>query len=392
MTVRLPPAWGVAGFALVAGACVGAATAVLQAPAWQVGDFRPGVTAADAPRAETPETVHRFGSLAIGGTGSHEFTIRNAGRGPLRLTKGATSCTCTLSDFSDGTVAGQGAEHVVSPGGTTRITVTWKGRGEGGPFRQQAVIFTDDPRRPEITFVVEGLLVPRWKVVPAAVSLPALSAARGDEVLVRIVTFGTAAPGLESLTIDDPEPDRFFTLAATPLGAEEAAGQLGGTGGFLVRLGILPGLPPGRLRRTITAGLRLPEEVTIDIPVDGVVSADLALGGPKWDSLRQTLVLGTVSGRGGLRTQLFLTARGPHRERVRPTVRAVVPPTLQVEVGDGGPLGTAPIVRIPITVIVPAGSPPADHLADDRLGSIVLETGHPDLPTLTIPVSLAIEP
>jgi hypothetical protein len=49
-------------------------------------------------------------------------------------------------------------------------------------------------------------------------------------------------------------------------------------------------------------------------------------------------------------------------------------------------------VRIPITIEVPAGTPVADHLADDRLGSIVLDTGHPDTPTLTIPVSLAIQP
>jgi uncharacterized protein YjeT (DUF2065 family) len=392
MTARLPSAWGVAGFALVAGACLGAATAVMQAPAWQVGDFRPGVATADAPRAETSATVHRFGRLAIGGTGSHEFTIHNAGRGPLKLTKGATSCTCTLSDFSGGTTPGQGAEHVVPPGDTARVTVTWKGKGAGGPFRQQAVVFTDDPRRPEIVLVVEGLLVPPWKAVPAAVSLPALSATRGGETEVRILTFGTAAPTLESLTIDGPEADRFFTLAASPLEPAAAAEEPGATGGFLLRLGILPGLPPARLRRTVTAAQRLPEEVLVDIPVEGVVSGDLALGGPKWDSSRQTLVLGTVSGRSGLRTQLFLTARGPHRERVQPTVRAVVPPSLQVEVGGGGPIGSAPVVRIPITVVVPAGSPPADHLADDRLGSIVLETGDPDAPTLTIPVSLAIEP
>jgi hypothetical protein len=392
MPVRPPNPWGVASFALVIGAGVGAATAVMQAPAWRVGDFLPDVVGDDAPRAETSATVHRFGSIAIGGTGSHEFTIRNTGRRPLRLTKGATSCTCTLSDFSGGSDPGQGAEHVVAPGESARVTVQWKGRGSGGPFRQQAVIFSDDPRRPEITLVVEGMLVPRWSVVPAGLALPALTTARRDESLVKILTYGSAAPSLASLTVDGPDADRLFSLTATPLAAADVAAEAGATGGLLVRVGLGPGLPLGPLRRTITAVVRLPEEVLIDIPVEGVVSGDLAFGGPNWDSSRQTLVLGTVSGRSGLRTQLFLTARGPARERVRPLVRSVVPPSLRVEVGDAAAIGSAPVVRIPITIEVPAGTPVADHLADDRLGSIVLDTGHPDTPTLTIPVSLAIQP
>ncbi|MFN9370248.1 MAG: DUF1573 domain-containing protein [Planctomycetia bacterium] len=391
MPVRPPNPWGVACFALATGACLGAATAIVQAPRWQVGDFLPGVTAADAPRAETIETVHRFGSVAIGGTGSHEFTIRNGGRRPLKLTKGATSCTCTLSDFSAGTAPGQGPEHVVAPGDTARVTVQWHGRGNGGPFRQQAVIFTDDPRRPEIVLVVEGLLVPRWKVVPATIALPGLTTNSADEALVKILTYGTAAPAVTTLSIDGPEPDRFFTLAASPLAPTDLSANAGATGGLLLRVGIRPGLPLGPLRRTITAALRLPEEVLIDIPVEGVVSGDLALGGPNWDSSRQMLALGTVSGRSGLQTQLFLTARGPSREQVRPVVREVVPASLKVEVGSGQPIGSAPVIRIPITIKVPAGAAIADHLADDRLGSIVLDTGHPDSPTLTIPVRLAVE-
>lgn len=392
MPVRMPNAWGVACFALATGACVGAATAIVQAPSWQVGDFLPGIDAKDAPRAETDETTHHFGSIAIGGIGSHEFTIRNTGRRPLTLTKGATSCTCTLSDFSGTTAAGQGAEHVVAPGDVARVTVQWRGRGSGGPFRQQAVIFTDDPRRPEIVLVVEGRLVPRWKAVPATITLPTLTTTRGDEALVRIVTYGTTAPVLESLAVDGPEPDRFFTVSATPLAPAEIAEAPDATGGLLVRLGIRPGLPLGPLRRTLTVAVRLPEDVLIDIPVEGLVSGDLAFGGPNWDSSRQTLVLGTVSSRSGLRTQLFLTARGPSRGRVRPVVRTVVPSSLLVEVGSGGSIGSAPVTRIPITIDVPVGAPAADHLADDRLGSIVLDTGHPDSPSLTIPVSLAVEP
>lgn len=392
MPIRLPHARWVACAAASAGAVLGGLTAVMQQPRWQVGEFLPGVADPDAPRAETPETLHRFGSIAIGGTGRHEFTIRNAGRRPLRLTKGATSCTCTLSDFSGGTVPGHGAEHRVAAGESARVTVQWQARGSGGPFRQQAVIFTDDPRRPEIVLVVEGLLVPRWKTVPSAIALPTLSNSRADETSVRIFTYGGDVPEVESLTIDGPEPERFFTLAAMPLDAATVAEEPGATGGLQVRVGIRPGLPLGMLRRTITAAIRMPEELAIDIPVEGVVSGDLALGGPKWDSLRQTVVLGTVSGREGLRTQIFLTARGPLRTEVHPVVRAVVPPPLRVTIGTGSSLGSASVISFPITIEIPPGSPAADNLAADRAGSIVLDTGHPDSPVLTIPVRVAIDP
>jgi hypothetical protein len=118
------------------------------------------------------------------------------------------------------------------------------------------------------------------------------------------------------------------------------------------------------------------------------------LAGPAWDSSRQILSLGTVSGKTGFRTQLFLTSRGPHRDLVRPAVREVVPGSLQVEIGESKPVGSGGVVRTPLMVVVPPGSPPANNLCSEQApsGRIVLDTGHPDTPTLTIHVCIAIGP
>jgi hypothetical protein len=397
--VRIPNPWVVAAVAVLCGGVVGGGGAVLQSVArpWQVGDFRPGVaTRADGPvgAVEVGETVHAFGTVGTGGSGTHDFVIRNAGSGPLTLRRGATSCTCTISDFeaADGEEPAQ--EKVLPPGDSTKVTLQWKGKGPGGPFRQQATILTDDPRRPEVVFVVEGTVVPTWKAVPEAVLLPRVSAAAGERIEVRLFTFGSQPPVVERLAVEHAQADQFFSLASSPLAAADAAVEPGATGGLLLTLVIRPGLPLGPLRTSIDAVLRLPEEVAVSVPVEAMVGGDLVLAGAAWDSSRQALLLGTVSGKKGLRTNLFITARGPHRDRVKPVVRELVPDSLDVTIGEPVSIGEGGAVRIPVSVVIPAGSRAANHLCSEQgpAGRIVLDTGHPDSPTLNIPVCVAIGP
>ena len=138
----------------------------------------------------------------------------------------------------------------------------------------------------------------------------------------------------------------------------------------------------------------MPEDLVAEVPLEGTVGGDLVLAGPGWDSSRQALLLGTVSGKMGMRTRIFLTAKGPHRDSVRPSVREVVPESLQVTVGAGSPIGTSGVVRIPIDIVIPAGSRAANHLCSQQgpAGRIVLVTGHPESPEFSIPVCVAIGP
>jgi hypothetical protein len=139
---------------------------------------------------------------------------------------------------------------------------------------------------------------------------------------------------------------------------------------------------------------RMPQEVIAEVPLEGSVGGDLVLAGAGWDSSRQALRLGTVSGQTGARTRLFLTAKGPHRDQVRPRVVETVPDLLEVTVGEGKPIGSGAVLRIPIDIVIPAGSRPVNHICSEQgpAGRIVLETGHPDSPTMSIPVCVAIGP
>jgi hypothetical protein len=211
---------------------------------------------------------------------------------------------------------------------------------------------------------------------------------------VKLFTYGKEKPVVEELAATDPQTAQSFRVTSSPLGAGEIAAESGATGGLMIDVAVSPGLPIGSLRQTISARLRIPEEITVEIPVQGSVSGALALAGGAWDSSRQALLLGTVSGRTGSRAEVFLTAKGPHAAAVKPTVREVVPESLGVEIGVGKPVGDKGMIRIPISLTIPPGSPPANHRCSEQgpAGRIVLDTGHPENPSFTIPICVVIGP
>ena len=216
----------------------------------------------------------------------------------------------------------------------------------------------------------------------------------GERVTTDVFTYGTQPPLVTEAVLDEPKLAQFASLATSSLSAEEIASETGATGGFRLTVDLKPGLPIGPLKRMIRVSFAMPEPLVAEIPLEGTVGGDLVMAGPGWDSSRQALLLGTVSGKTGLRTRVFLTAKGPHRDSVRPTVREVVPESLQVTIGDGSPIGTGGAVRIPIDIVIPPDSRAVNHLCSQQgpAGRIVLATGHPDSPEFTIPVCVAVGP
>jgi hypothetical protein len=68
------------------------------------------------PKALMKEKYFYFGRMAKGGSGSHEFVLRNEGNAPLKVAKGPTMCKCTLSSL-----AGQ----EIAPCEEIKVSVTW---------------------------------------------------------------------------------------------------------------------------------------------------------------------------------------------------------------------------------------------------------------------------
>ncbi len=397
--VRMPGAPAVAAVALAAGAVLGVGVPLLNAAIrpWRLGEFSPdGVVVKEGvsiPHAEAEATQYAFGTMPEGAERTHEFVIRNIGEAPLKITRGATSCSCTVSDFEAREGGETDGEKLVEPGGAAKLRLKWRGKN-GGPFRQQATVFTNDPRSPEIVFVVDGFVVPVWRADPQSIVMTSIPSQGGTKASAKIFTYGDTEPTVAGVEVADPDSPQVLSFSTRPLAKSEFGTERNATGGVMVDVEVLPGVPLGPLRQTLVVDLRLPDPVKAELVVEGSVVGDLALAGPGWDSSLQVLKLGTVSGRVGMRTQLFITAKGPHRDAVHPVVREVVPGSMTVEVGEGKPVGSGGVMRFPLTIVVPPGSPPSNNLGSSQApaGRIVIETGHPESPTMTIPLSVAIGP
>lgn len=103
----------------------------------------------------------------------------------MTLSRGPTSCTCTISGL-DRTSIGVGESATIS--------IQWEARGTGGPFRQQATILTSDPRRPDVIFVIEGMVVADVKADPTTIVMPTLSSSTEVTAESTVFTFSPAPP------------------------------------------------------------------------------------------------------------------------------------------------------------------------------------------------------
>ena len=395
MKIRLPNAFVVATIAALLGGLTGSGTALLRATTTPLrnGSFTTSSIDISGPRpaAETPETTHSFGQVSLGGTGSHAFIIRNIGDAPLLITKGATSCTCTVSDFE-----GKDEEkdsRRVAPGDEIIVRIEWTGKGEGGPFRQQATILTNDPRRSEIAFSIEGTVIPTWKAVPKGIVISGISTNSTSQARGRIYTFSDEPPHLVKCQIVDDSLASRITVTNRPLTQDEIDEEPEAKNGLNLLIDISQGLPLGKIRTFIETSFFLgEEEITATIPFEAIVSGDLMLVGSKWDRRSNALLLGTISRKAGLKTTIYLTAKGEFRNEVSPRVVDVAPSSLAIKIAPPSQIGGGDVVRISIEIQIPPGAPPANNLCTktaDR-GFILLETGHPNTPTLKIPVCVAI--
>lgn len=98
------------------------------------------------PKAAIDQNEHDFGMMDPLTMGSHIFVIRNEGEGDLELTKGSTTCKCTLSKLSDG---------IVPPGGEAEVELTWN-TGRNQYYAHGAEIITNDPFKRKIKLNVRG--------------------------------------------------------------------------------------------------------------------------------------------------------------------------------------------------------------------------------------------
>lgn len=112
--------------------------------------------AADSASADTPELPprlvadridHDFDVMDPHTIGTHIFTVRNEGNGPLRFLDHRSDCKCTVGRFP---------REPIPPGGEAEIEIEWKTQSNNERFEHSATVETNDPETPQLTFTIRG--------------------------------------------------------------------------------------------------------------------------------------------------------------------------------------------------------------------------------------------
>lgn len=336
------------------------------------------------PIAEVSHFEHDFGALSLAATGEHRFTVRNVGTAPLRLQAGETSCKCTVSRIE---------QPEIPPGGATDVVVRWKGLDEPGPYRQTAVVLTNDPGRPRLVFSLTGKMVVAVQLKPADLVLSQIASTQPTVGRVRLYAYQRPTINITGWKAGDHKQDGQFACRWEPLSPEMLQDEPDALAGQLIEVTIKPGLPSGPFEQTIRLTTDDPAAPAVDLPIRGYVVSDISVAGPGWDSQLNLLDLGTIDKRKGLRRNILVVARGPHRENVRFELTEVRPAFVRCEIGVPRAVNNGATYQTPITIEVPKDSPAVSFAGpkSSELGRIVFRTNHPDVPEFKILLSLTIE-
>ncbi len=342
-----------------------------------------GPPSGPAPKVVVDQTTYDFGKLDMAAKGSHDFLFRNEGDAPLKLASGGTSCRCTMSELG---------KDVIPPGGSAKVTITWKPIDKAGPYQQTAKIVTNDPARPRVTLTISGRVTVALQLSPSELVFSGLSSGEPSTATVRLVCYvdqPLRVLGHEWLEADTA---KYFDAGMRPMTAEELKEFPTAHSGSLAAVTAKAGLPQGRFRQKLRFRLNLASPSEITLPIEGIVGSEIAVAGPGWDPDKGVLTLGPVSSTAGAERRLTLIVRGPIRDRVAFKPIQVSPSLLRVSLGEKHAINGGIVVTTPLVIEIPPGSPTVDCLGSDlgRLGEIILESTHPQVPKMRFLVRFAV--
>ncbi len=387
--------WQIAAGLLIVGTLVGVGHALMnyRDPGAEFTAFVTGtlernseVTGQDVAMLVTDDgTDFDFGTMDRGDTMEHAFGFRNAGTRPLSLKITGTTCMCTVGELEADTIP---------PGESREVTLRWNAKRFEREFRETATITTSDPKRPVVTLAVFGRVLPRVRSVPTNVALGNITAEATREA--RTIIYGYQSDELEVVGTQwrRPELSEFFEIEFHPATTEELEREIDAKAAIVCELKLKPGLPPGDFLQRAIVNLQTDKETSVEIPIHGKVVADVTIAGRGFDADKRTLLLGHVSQKEGKKVTLYMTAKGPHRNEVRPEVVVTEPEDLlKASFGEPRPLNQGAAIMHLFNIEVPAGSRFANHLGNtdaQKAGRIVISTNHPSVPQIEIEVLFAV--
>ena len=335
------------------------------------------------PRAKVDAEDHDFGTVEREHYATHTFRITNVGKGPLELKTGGTTCMkCTVSKIP---------KAPILPGETAGVEVQYHATIDAPQFRQSATILTNDPLSPRLVFTVTGKISASYSISPPELVFSKLTATASTTAKTRVVSYLVDTFSLKVADLADADTAPFFDVQIVPIPAAELT-EPEAKAGYNVLVSVKPGLPLGPVRQKVVFETDLPGATKLELPVTGAVYSDITISGPGWDRDAGVLQLGVVNSRAGIRRTVTVLVHGEHRHDVEITVGKRSPDFLAASLGEATDLNNGSVVRIPLTVEIPPGSPPANFLGSPgKMGQIILDTTHPGAKQIRLYVQFAVE-
>jgi len=388
--------WIVIVFALVVGIAAGLGTAMWRMYESSENGFFPKVepesiqtngvdvdTDGPQPKAVVREFSYDFGTIDSHGTGRHDFIFENNGDAVLKLKKGATTCKCAVADL---------AKTEILPGELGKVTVEWKVKGFKADFTQSATILTNDPRHSSVTLTIHGDVREPVQFFPSELVFSKLSNHKPTTGQIRV--YGYSDKQLEIIGHEwlSSRTAKFFGVKFREMSHAEIGEEQGATSGYFVLVSVQPGLPLGLFKQTLRLRTNIESVEPISVPIRGTVEGDIAIVGRGWDRENGLLDFGTVDSRKASRRTLMLVVHGVHRREVKFRAVGIDPELLKVTFGRTIPINDGIVLQTPVTIEIPKGSRPISRLGSKQgeLGQIIIDTNHPEMPVLTIPVRFAV--
>lgn len=346
--------------------------------------------AAEVPVATVEgSTVHNFGVLEKGETGSHSFIFKNTGTGPLTITLTNTSCKCTLSDL-------RGKEQTIMPGQSYPVKLTWKSENYAKKFRQSATIQTNDPARRVITLYVEGVILQPIRPEPAKIVFSNTTPSQESTARVKLYGYKWDDVVIESLEFTDEQSREFFTTEVTPLTPEELKAETNSKCGYLIEVKTRKGLPIGPLRQTLK--ITTNKEV-MELPITGRVTGEfiISLVGSEYDfdEEKNQIKIGKIEGNRDVSVNLVLSTGRKFGSAIKLSLdeKEIFPSSkhIQVEILTEKFRKIGRLYQFPIRVTIPKDCPNVALLGPEEknLGRFVIHTTHPTEKSIEIYVRFA---
>jgi len=306
-----------------------------------------------APQASLAATDYDFGEVGQGQTISHDFLVKNLGKGVLRTER---------AELSHRNM--QLRAPTIGPGSEGRIRLELKTTESAGRIEAQAIVFFNDPLLPKAVLTLRGKVRPPIEFRPfGAVFLAAFK----DEPVERVLTVVNNEANPLAIKQIRSEGSHFVAALKTV-----EAGKV-----YTVSVRVVPGVPVGKYEETLVIDVSSPTARVLKLPVHLFVKPDLYATPDVADFGPVSLALIRGPGRSQdlLNQTILVTSRRDQFSIV--SIVCDVPAVTVRQTPTGGPsrtfqvdvsLNQQRLVRGPLR------------------GSIAVRTSDPDLPELRIPI------